>query len=101
MLLIKSSKHCASHPSKHVTFDLCPAKSFYKTFFQGTELGETLKKMLLSKAVPEGLKEVECKHNLWGKHYPTCYISEMDPIQEALETKTPANSFETNSPRWE
>ena len=86
MLLIKSSKHCASHPSKHVTFDLCPAKSFYKTFFQGTELGETLKKMLLSKAVPEGLKDVECELGRGGKHSPLCYIPEKDPIQEAPNT---------------
>ena len=63
--LLKSSEGCASHPSKHVTFDLHPTKSFFKAFFQGTELGETLKKMLLSKAVPDGLKDVECDRS-WG-----------------------------------
>ena len=87
MLKLKSSKCCTSHPSKHVTFDLCPVTSFYKVFFQGIELGETLKKMSLSKAVPEGLKDMECEHGLGGKHSPISYIPEKDPIQEALETK--------------
>jgi len=50
-------------------------------------LGETLKKMSLSKAVPEGLMDVECEHGVGGKNSPICYIPEQDPIQEALETK--------------
>ena len=43
--------------------------------------------MLLSKAVPEGLKDVECEHGLGRKHSPICYILEKDSIQEVLETK--------------
>jgi len=86
-LLLKFSEHCAVHPSKRVTFDLHPVKSFFKVFFQGTELGEILKKMLLSKAVPNGLKVLECEHGLGGKHSPICYITEKDPIQEVLEIK--------------
>ena len=73
-----------SHPSKHVMFDLCPPRSSYKALFQGTELGEALKRMLLSKAVPEGLKSVECQRGIGGKNSPIRYIPEQDPIQEAL-----------------
>ena len=35
--------------------------SFFKALIIGTNLGETLKKMTLSKAVPEGLKPQECE----------------------------------------
>ncbi len=48
--------------------------------------------MLLSKAVPGGLKHVECEHGIGGKNLPICYILEQDPIQEALETKQQALS---------
>ncbi len=74
-------------------FDLHPPRSSYKVLFQGTELGEALKRMLLSKAVPEGLKSVECEHGVGGKNSPICYIQEQDPIQEALETKHQPMSF--------
>jgi hypothetical protein len=52
----KSSNSHVSYPSKHVKFDLSPSKSFYKAPFQGTQLGEIIKKMLLYKTVQEGLK---------------------------------------------
>ncbi len=55
--------------------------------FQGTELGEALKMMLLSKAVLAGLKSVECEHGIWRKNSPIPYIPEQNPIQEALEMK--------------
>ena len=86
-LLLKSPEHCVSRPSKRVTFDLRAAKSFFKAFFQGTELGETLRKMSLKNEVPEVLKSVECKHGVGGKNSPICYIPEQYPIQDALETK--------------
>ena len=84
---LKSSDRHVSHPSKRVTFDLRPPRSSYKALFQGTELGEALKRMSLSKAVPEGLKSVECERGIGGKNSPIRYIPEQDPIQEALETK--------------
>ena len=59
MLCSKSTNPCAT---KHIYFDLSPPKSFFRALFQGTPLGETLKKMLLSNAVPEELKHIECEH---------------------------------------
>ncbi len=94
----KSANLHVSHTSKHVTFDFCPPRSAYKALFQGTELGEALKRMSLSKAVPEGLKSVECEHCIVGKNSPICYIPEQDPIQEALETKHQPMSFKLSLP---
>jgi hypothetical protein len=92
-LLSKSPEIHVSSPSKHVRFDLSPLKSFYKALFQGTELGKALKRMFLSKAIPEGLKSVECERGIGGKNSPICYIPEQDPIQEALKTKHQPTSF--------
>ena len=68
MLFLKSADLHVSRPSKCVTFDLRPPRSSYKALFQGTELGEALKRMSLSKAVPEGLKSVECERGIGGKN---------------------------------
>ena len=54
--------------------------------------------MLLSKAVPEGLKSVECERGVGGKNSPIRYILEQDPIQEALETKHQLTSFKLSLP---
>ena len=54
--------------------------------------------MLLSKAVPEGLKSVECERGIGHKNLPICYILEQDPIQEALETKHQPTSFKLSLP---
>ena len=94
----KSANLHISHPSKHVTFDLCPPRSPYKALFQGTELGEALKRMLLSMAVPEGLKSVECKCGVRGTNSSIRYIPEQDPIQEALEMKHQPTSFKLSLP---
>ncbi len=51
-------------------------------------MGETLRMLSLKKAVPEGLKSVECERGVGGKNSPIRYIPEQDPIQEALETKS-------------
>ena len=66
--------------------------------FQGTELGEALKRMLLSKKVPEGLKSVECELGVGGKNSPICYIPEQERIEEALETKHQTTSFKLSLP---
>ena len=79
-------------------FDLCPPKSFYKALLQETELGDALKRMLLSKAVPKGLKHVECEHGIGGKNLPSCYIPEQDPIKMTLETKHQPTSFKLDLP---
>ena len=97
-MFLKSAGLHVSRPSKHVTFDLHPPRSSYKALFQGTELGEALKRMLLSKAVPEGLKSVECERGIGGKNSPIRYIPEQDPINEALETKHQPTTFKLSLP---
>ncbi len=54
--------------------------------------------MLLSKAVLEGLKHTECECGIGDKNSPICYITEQDPIQEALETKHQPMSFKLRLP---
>ena len=76
-------------------------------FFQGTALGEILKRMALKMAVPKGLKSVECKRVVGGKNLPVRYIPKQ-PIQDALETKnqptplkfTLPNGNEVRMRRW-
>jgi hypothetical protein len=68
-----------SPSSKWVRFELCALKSFYKGLFQGKHLGETLKKMSLSKALPEGLKTIKCEHGIGGKNSLIHYIHEQEP----------------------
>ena len=75
-----------------------PPKSFYKALFQGTELREALERILLSKAVPERLKHVECECGFGGKNSSIRYIPEQDPNQEALETKHQLTSFKLSLP---
>jgi hypothetical protein len=55
--------------------------------FQGSEYIETLKKMSLSKAVPERLKTVKCGHGIGGKNSPIRHIPKQDPIQDSLKAK--------------
>ena len=55
--------------------------------------------MLLSKAVPEGLKHIECEHGIGGKNSPICYVPKQDPIQDALETKKKSNHFKLTLPK--
>ena len=87
------SKATNPRATKHVHFDLSPSKHFFKVFFQRTPLGQTLKKMLLSKAVPEGLKQVECECGVGGNNSPIHYVPEQDPIHDALKTKKRSNHF--------
>ena len=54
--------------------------------------------MLLSKAVPEGLKHVEYEHGIGGKNSPIHYMPEQDPIQDALKTKKKSNHFKLTLP---
>ena len=59
---------------------------------------EALERILLSKAVPEGLKHVECKRGVGSMNSPIRYIPEQDPIAEALETKHQPKSFKLSLP---
>ena len=87
------SKSTNPHATKHVYFNLSPPKSFFQALFQGTPLGETLKKMPLSKALPEGLKHVECEHGIGSKNSPIHYVPKQDSIQDVLETKKSSTTF--------
>jgi hypothetical protein len=87
MSLIQSPDCYGSHPSKCVTFYLQSAKSFYKVFCQETKLGDALKEMMISKAVPKGRMSVECEHGVRGKNSPICYLPEQDPIHKVLAAK--------------
>ena len=71
---LKSADLHVRRPSKRVMFDLRPPRSSYKALFQGTKLGEALKRMSLSKAVPDRLKNGECEHDIGGKNSPIHYI---------------------------
>ena len=72
---------------------------FYKVRFQETEFGETGKKLLLPKAVTEGLKITECECGIGGKNSPICYIPEQDPIQDMLEAKHLPTYFKLTLPK--
>eukprot|EP00804_Cyclotella_cryptica_P023647 CCRYP_011963-RA/>CCRYP_011963-RA protein AED:0.41 eAED:0.47 QI:0/0/0.16/1/0/0/6/139/506 len=53
--------------------------SSYKKLFLGTSLGEKLRAMSSVKAIPKGLKWVECERGVGGKNSPIRYIPEQDP----------------------
>ena len=61
-----------------------PSKSFFKSFFLGTKLGQALQVMSMSKAVPEGLKNQECKKGNRKKRPPIPYVPVVDEVQEAI-----------------
>ena len=50
-------------------------------------MGETLQKIFLCKAVPDGLKPINYEQGIEDKNSPICYILEQDPILDALEAK--------------
>jgi hypothetical protein len=51
-----------------------PAKSFFKSLFLGTNLGQALRIMSASKSVPEGLKNQECEKGNRKKRPPIPYV---------------------------
>jgi hypothetical protein len=59
-------------------------KSFYKTLFVGTPLGEALKNLKMSKAVPDGLKPQECKRGSGHVKWLIPYIPEKDELKKLL-----------------
>ena len=56
--------------------------------FVGTKLGDTLKRMTLSKSVPKGLKPQDCERGSGRNKPPILYILEKDELQEAVESGT-------------
>ncbi len=61
-----------------------PSKSFFKSFFLGTKLQQALQVMSMSKAVPKGLKNQECKKDNRKKHPPIPCVHVVDEVQEAI-----------------
>jgi hypothetical protein len=61
-------------------------KSFFSALFIGTLLGKALKRMPLSKAVPDGLELQECERGSGHAKLPIPYILQKDELQEAVET---------------
>jgi len=71
-------------------------KSFFNALFIETPLGTALKRMTLSKAVPDGLKPQECKQGSGHAKLPIPYIPEKDELQEAVEAT--ANTIKLTLP---
>ena len=86
------ARHCAND------FFLHPPRSSYKKLFIGTSLGEKLQAMSSVKAIPEGLKWVECKRGVGGKNSPIRYIPEQDPVQDALAKDKKTTYFKLTLP---
>ncbi len=61
-----------------------PSKSFFKSLFLVTKLGQALPVMSMSEAAPEGLKNQECKKRNRKKCPPIPYIPIVDEVQEAV-----------------
>eukprot|EP00804_Cyclotella_cryptica_P012194 CCRYP_009873-RA/>CCRYP_009873-RA protein AED:0.47 eAED:0.47 QI:0/-1/0/1/-1/1/1/0/89 len=50
------------------------------------------------KAIPEGLKWVECERGVGGKNSPIRYIPEQDPVQDALSKDKKTTYFKLTLP---
>jgi hypothetical protein len=72
-------------------------KSSFKALFLATNLGQALRAMSTSKAVPEGLKNQECEKGNRMKHPPIPYIPIVDGFQEAI-TKGKEFSYKIKLP---
>jgi hypothetical protein len=85
-----------SRPTRIKLHKLEAPKSFFKAIFIGTPLGKALKRMTLSKAVPDGLKPQECEQGSCHAKLPIPYIPEKGKLQEAVDTT--ANSIKLTLP---
>jgi hypothetical protein len=74
-----------------------PSKSFFRSFFLGTKLGQAPQLMSMSKAVPKGLKNQECKKGNRKKRPPIPYVPVVDEVQEAI-TKGKEYSYKIKFP---
>ena len=68
----------------YLKFVESPLKSFFKSLFLGTKLGQALRIMSASKAVLKGLTNQECEKGNWKKHPPIPYMPIIDEVQEAI-----------------
>jgi hypothetical protein len=62
------------------------------------KLGEELQAMSVEKTIPEGLKWIECKHDVIGKISHIRYIPEQDPMQDALQRSKKTTYFKLTLP---
>jgi hypothetical protein len=61
-----------------------PLSSFKKLVISTPQLVHALHTMLLAKAVPEGIKDRECKRFALREHPPVPYVPEKDSVQEMV-----------------
>ncbi len=72
-----------------------PRSSFKKLIILTLRLIQGLRTMSLAKAVPDGIKDKECKRfALWERH-PVPYVPEKDPVQETISTLKSDQSLKT------
>jgi hypothetical protein len=78
------ASRCLSSSMPYQKFLEGPSKSFFKSFFLGTKLGQDLQVMSTSKAIPEGLKNQECEKGKRKKRPPIPYVPVVDEVREAI-----------------
>ena len=77
-------RYPSSYTTSYQKFVDRPAKSSFKAFFIGTELGQALRIMSANKSVPEGLKNQECEKGNQKKRPPIPYVPVVNEVQEAI-----------------
>ncbi len=61
-----------------------PCSTYKKLIISTPRLVQALHTMLITKAVPEGIKERECGRSALQEHPPAPYVPEKDPVQESV-----------------
>ena len=77
-------RYPSSYTTSYQKFIDRPAKSSFKAFFIGTELGQALRIMSANKLVPEGLKNQECEKGHRKTRPPIPYVPVVNEVQEAV-----------------
>jgi hypothetical protein len=72
-----------------------PLSSFKKLVILTPRLVQGLRRMLLAKAVPEGIRERECKRIALQECPPVPYVPEKDPMQETVSLLKSNQSLKT------
>jgi hypothetical protein len=72
-----------------------PPSSFKKLILSTPRLLQGLHMMYLAKAVPDGIKDKECKRFALQERPPAPYLPEKDPVQEKVSTLKSDQSFKT------
>ncbi len=72
-----------------------PCSSFKKLIIFTPRLVQTLRTMSIAKAVPEGIKDRECKRFALQERPPLPYVPEKDPVQETVSLLKSDQSLKT------